>query len=240
VKKSKILGVIGGMGSVATAYIFNRIIELTPAHVDQKYIETFIHNNTRIPDRTQGILFGGESPLKELERSIYVINKLEVDNIILACITSHYFIPQLQLISEAEIIDGVKEAAKHIKVKYPTIKRAGILASTGAIRVSIFQKQLKAYGIEAVIMNETDQERYFTEPIYQKWGIKAGNFDGVPRKRIMTATEILRKNGADAIIAGCSEIPLVLDTDDLDVPLIDTIDILIKTAIDRCRLPNEL
>ena len=78
----KKLGIIGGMGSVAASYIFNRIIELAPAQTDQEYIEIFIHNNTAIPDRTQGILLDGESPLPELKRSISLLNDMNVDYII--------------------------------------------------------------------------------------------------------------------------------------------------------------
>ena len=234
----KKLGIIGGMGSVAASYIFNRIIELTPAKTDQEYIEIFIHNNTAIPDRTQGVLFGGESPLPELRRSISLLNDINVDYIILACMTSHYFIPQLQLNSKAIIIDGIDETVRYIKKRLHGNKNIGIIASLGAIKISIFQKVLDRYGLKAITLSEKDHEKYFTEPIYKDWGIKAGNIHGKPADRLHRAAELLVSLGAETIILGCSELPLVFKDKDFLVPLIDSVEILCKVSINKCLNSN--
>jgi len=230
----KKLGIIGGMGSVAAAHVFRRLVELTPAHTDQEYIETIIHNNTRIPDRTQGILFGEESPLPELKRSVELLNNVGADYIIFACMTSHYFISKLQEFSKAKLIDGVEETAIHIKNQRPEINKIGLIASTGAIKISIFQKRFHSFGIKTITMDDENQEKYFTEPIYEDWGIKAGNTTGKPKERLLRAVAILVESGAEAIVAGCSELPLVLTQKDFSIPLIDSIDILAKAAINRC------
>lgn len=228
------LGIVGGMGSVAAVYFFRRLVELTPAHTDQDYIETFLHNNTSIPDRTQGILYGGKSPLPELKRSVAILNDMGADFIVFACMTSHYFIPELQKSSKAILIDGIAETSTYIRNELCHVRRAGILASTGAVKTGVFQKALKEAGIESLVLDDDDQEKYFMQPIYEPWGIKVGNTGARPRKRLERGAQILVDKGADAVIAGCSELPLVLKQERMSFPLVDTIDVLLISAIDRC------
>ena len=148
--------------------------------------------------------------------------------------TSHYFIDQLQAESKAELIDGIKATAEHVKNSIPGIKTVGIIASTGAIKIAIFQKQFQELGINTVILNDEHQKQFFTDPIYESWGIKAGNIKGKPKELINQAVDKLVSLGAEAIIAGCSELPLVLKPEELEVPMVDSIDILVDSAIKRC------
>jgi len=230
----KRLGIIGGMGPVATSYFFSRLVQLTSAKTDQEYIETFIHNNSQVPDRTEGILHGKESPLPQLKRSVALLNDVGVDYIVFACITAHYFIPELQKSSKAKIIDGIVETARYIKDRLDHVKKVGILASTGTLKVGIFQNKLGYMGIESILLNDKDQQMYFMDPVYQDWGIKAGNTTGQPMEMMLKGADILLEQGSEAIIAGCTEVPLVVRQRDLPVPLIDTIEIIVKAAIDQC------
>ena len=222
------------MGSVAAAYLFKRIVELTPTSVDQEYIETIVHNNIRVPDRTKGILYGGESPLPELLRSTEFLNTAGVDYIVIACMTSHHFVQELRKESKAIIIDAIEETVIHVAEKYPGIKKAGVLASTGAIKLGLFQNKLSARGIESVILNDSDQKTHFMDPIYEDWGIKAGFVTGKPKERFVEAVEILRKSGAEALVAGCSELPLVLKRQELSIPMIDANEIMAVRAVELC------
>lgn len=233
-KERKKLGIIGGMGSVAAVYFFKRFVELTPAQRDQDYIETFLHNNTSIPDRTQGILYSGESPYPELKRSVTVLNNMGADFIVFACMTSHYFISDLQKSSKAILINGITETVGYIRDNLHYVRKAGILASTGAIKMGIFQEALADAGIIPVILDDDDQEKYFMQPIYEPWGIKAGNIGANPRNRLERGAHILVEKGADVVIAGCSELPLILKQERLSFPLVDTIDILLMSAIRCC------
>lgn len=226
------LGIIGGMGSVAAAYFFKRLIELTPAEIDQDYIETFVHNNTSVPDRTAGILDGKPSPLPELKRSVAILNRMGANYILLACMTSHYFVEELQKDSEAVIIDGIEETARQCSES--GFRRVGVMGSTGTVKLGLFKQRLAEVGIEAVQLSDADQLRYFTEPIYADWGIKAGHIAGKPTDRLVKGAQILIDAGAEAVVAGCSELPLVYGPDTFSVPLVDAIDVLLKVAINRC------
>lgn len=231
------LGVIGGMGSVAGADFVSRLTALTPAKADQDYIEVFLHNNARIPDRSEALLRGGPSPVPELRRSVALCDRFGADYIVLACVTAHAFIPELQPITQAEILDGVRLTVDHLVHRHPEVKRAGILASSGNLEVGLFQRPLQAAGITPVLFDADEQQRYFTEPIYAPWGIKSGHVDGRPRERFLQGAQRLVERGAQAILGGCSEIPLILRPSDLPVPLINTMDILCLTAMERCLGP---
>lgn len=230
----KKLGIVGGMGSVAAGYFFKRLIELTPAKTDQEYIEAFVHNNTRVPDRTQGILHGGDSPLQELKRSVALLNNVGVDYIILACMTSHYFLEALQRDSRAELIDAVAVTARAVRNRFPHINKVGILASTGAIRGGVFQAKFSALGIDTVTLNDDDQESCFMEPIYEDWGIKAGNKGERIYERLIQGMKTLQSQGAEVIVAGCTELPLAIGQAGSPLPLVDGIDAVIESAIEKC------
>ena len=230
----KKLGIVGGMGAVAAAYFFKRLVELTPATTDQEYIETFLHNNSAVPDRTKGILYGGPSPLPELQRSVAILDSMGADILLFACMTSHYFIPELRKSARAEIVDGIAATVEHILGRAPSVRKVGVLASSGALGAGLFQRELEKIGVQPVTLSAGDQETYFMEPIYKEWGIKAGHYTGEPRERFLRAVELLLAAGAEAVIAGCSEVPLVLRQADLSVPLYDAIDIMLLKAIGLC------
>ena len=233
-KTKKKLGIIGGMGSVTAAYTFKRIIELTPAKTDQDYIEIFLHNNSCVPDRTQGILFNGSNPIPELTRSIHLLNETHADYIIFACITSHFYIPKLLAHTNAIIIDAIQETARFIHEKHGGFKKIGIIASTGTLQSGIFHRALEAYDFEGVILKPGDQKTYFMEPVYSEWGIKAGHIHGEPTYRLKKAVRILADMGAQAVISGCTEVPLVIKPEDFELPIVDVIDIMAKVSINKC------
>lgn len=226
------LGIIGGMGSVAAAHFFKRLVELTPAKTDQDYIETFLYNNSQIPDRTAGLLYGQPSPLPELIRSIELLNRVGVDYIVLACLTSHYFMPQLREHSKAAILDGIALTAE--RCRDLGLQKVGVMATNGTTKLGLFQEQLHKLGINALVMNDADQEKYFTEPVYAPWGIKAGTVTGLPKERVHTGAQILIDAGAEAIIAGCTELPLVMAPAEFSVPLIDAVEVLLEHTIRQC------
>jgi aspartate racemase len=230
----KKLGMIGGMGSLAAAYTFDRIIKLTPAATDQEHIEIFVHNNNHIPDRTRGILYGGPDPLPELKRSVSLLNSMYVDYIILACMTSHYYIETMQQHSRAEVINALAETAEYTHRRYPKLRTVGLLATTGSIKLNIFQKEFEKRNIRTVVFDDDEQKTYFMDPVYAPWGIKAGFTSGKPQELMREAAAQLVAKGAEAVVAGCTEVPLVLSQKDMPVPFLDTIDILAEAAIEKC------
>jgi aspartate racemase len=233
-KMDKILGVIGGMGPEAGAQFFYSLVKAKHAKTDQDNIEIFLHNNTKIPDRTNAILGIGPSPVPELLRSAKILQKSGAHFIIVPCITSHYFLDEVQKIISIPIINVVKECVKHVVECYSTIDNIGILATTGTINSQLFNKEFHKFGKIIIYPTEREQEKNVMRAIYGPNGIKAGNTGSKPKKLIVDIVNKLIKRGAQCIVAGCTEIPLVISQRDFDIPIINPMEQAINIALKKC------
>ena len=232
--RRKILGIIGGMGTVATAHFFNRLVAATPADCDQDYLEVILHNNNHVPDRTAALLKKGDDPRPELLRSCRLLDAAGVDLIVIACITSHAYLDDLQAATRTRIIDPLAETVRHCRRQWPDRRRVGVMATTGSLCSGIFHRACADADLELICFEGADQEHHVMEPIYSDWGVKAGHTTGLARERLVAAGRLLVDRGADLVIAGCTEIPVVVREGDLSVPLVDVTEVLVQRAIEIC------
>jgi aspartate racemase len=216
----KTIGILGGMGPEATAYFFRLLIKNTEAACDQEHIPVLIWNNPKIPPRTDAILQKGRSPLPLLLEGINILEKGGAGLIVMPCITAHYYAPQLQARAKAPFVNLLDESLGYAKKNIPGIKKAGLVASSGTVASKLFHKTFEKAGIEVISPGSAEQQR-IQNAIFGKKGIKAGSTTGAPRKAIIAAARRLIRRGAEAIIAGCTEVPLVLEPKDISVPLIE-------------------
>ena len=230
----KKLGIIGGMGPDATVYMFNKIVKKTGARKDQDHIEIFIHNNTKVPDRTDAILYNGVSPLEELLRSASILEKMGADIIIMPCITAHYYFLDIQETINVPIINAIEESVLYIKDHILNINKVGIIATTGTVKSQLFQKSLQQRGLNPIVLADSLQNDWVMSAIYGKDGIKAGCKTENVKQKLLHAVDYLIECGAESIVAGCTEIPLVLSQNDFDIPFIDPLEILAEIACKKC------
>jgi len=219
----KIIGIIGGMGPEATADLYLKIIKNTKAKKDQDHFRVIIDSNVKIPDRTQAILHNGEDPTPYLIQTAKNLDKLSVDVACIPCITAHYFYEAVQESVSFKIINIIEEVVEYIKKYYPNIRKVGILSTTGTIKTELFNQYLKDYTI--VYPTTEIQEKNVMKAIYGEKGIKSGGEPEYARKLLVEAGEKVISRGAEVIIAGCTEIGLVLDKDSFDVETLDLLEI---------------
>jgi aspartate racemase len=124
---------------------------------------------------------------------------------------------------------------QYLKTKWKRISKVGLLATTGTIQTGLFQKALSHTGIKVVLPDPEIQENWVMEAIYGKQGIKVMGPSGNSKHLILKVSEKLVHLGAQAIVAGCTEVPLVLKEGDLSVPVIDPISILARAAIEKAQ-----
>jgi aspartate racemase len=226
----KVIGILGGMGPEATLELFHRIILNTPAEGDRDHLHVVIVSNPKVPDRTAAILAGGESPVPAMAAGIKALARAGADFVVIPCVSAHYFIEELRRESALPILSMFDVTVGYIRRQRLMMNMVGLLGTTGTIRGGRFSEHLAASGIYTLTPAPADQERIMAA-IY---AIKAGA-RGEERARIRKeVTEIALKlvmQGAHGIIAGCTEIPLVLACEDLPVPLLDTLQILARSAI---------
>lgn len=227
----KIIGIIGGMGPEATASLFVKIIKATRADKDQDHFRIIIDNNPKIPDRTAAILGRGESPVPAIVKTAKNLEKMGAEIALLPCNTSHYFFDEIQSRLNIPVINMIAGLADHISRVYPHIKKAGLLATTGTIKTGLYQKYMP--DLQILYPCPVTQEEKVMRAIYGENGIKAGNTSEEPMLLLKQAAGELIAAGAELIIAGCTEIGLVLKPEHISKPLLDPMDIVAKTVAGR-------
>lgn len=228
----KTIGILGGMGPEATAYFFNLIIKSTNAAKDQEHIPILIWNNPKIPPRTEAILYGGPSPLPLLIEGVKILEKGGAGLIVMPCITAHYFARQIARRAKVPFVNLLDESLRFAKKRIPGMKKAGLVASSGTVKSRLFHKTFEKNGIE-IITPEPNEQRKVMDAIFGNSGIKAGFTTGRPRTTVVRIARRLIERGAEAVIAGCTEVPLVLKENDISVPLIEPMKIGALTCIKK-------
>ncbi|MGB2783825.1 MAG: amino acid racemase [Atribacterota bacterium] len=227
----KIIGILGGMGPEATIDLFYKIIKFTPAEKDQDHLRIIIDNNPKIPDRTTAILGKGEDPLPALQQSACNLEKAGADFIIIPCNTAHYFLPRIQESVNIPIINMIEETAREVRKRFLLIQKIGLLASMGVYKVKIYNHFFQKFEIEVIFPDKENQEKIM-KVIY---AVKAGDLSNKVKKDILIVSQNLIDKGAEAIIAGCTEIPLILKDGDVLVPIIDPTQVLASIAVQKAR-----
>lgn len=229
-QRVKTIGIIGGMGPEATNLLCQLITALTPAACDQQHIPVLTFNNPAIPNRGQAIYQAGDSPLPELVRTARVLEGAGADFLLMPCITAHFYLEPLQAALSIPIVDMVQITVQFIAANYPTLKKIGVIGSTATLKSGLYDRFLHANACKSVLPNDALQAAVMNA-IFGEAGIKAGFSDG-PREELLLAAQELVENGAQAIIAGCTEVSLVLRDGDLSVPIIDSLKILAARAVE--------
>ena len=201
----KTLGIIGGMGSLATADLFRKIVENTKADKDQEHLRVLVDNNPQIPDRTAAILYGGENPLPYLEKSAKGLIAQGAEALLLPCNTAHYFRPALQERVGVPVLDMLRLTAAALKERGVTL--AGILATAGTVQSGLYQEVMAEAGISLVLPEPFEQEAMMSL-IYD--GVKAGRAD-YDSSAVVAAAERMLSAGAETVILGCTELPVAKD-----------------------------
>jgi len=211
----KTIGIIGGMGPLATADLFEKIVGHTKAACDQEHLHVVIDSNTNIPDRTAALLHGGADPLPELVKSAGRLEKMGADVLIMPCNTAHNYYDGIAAAVSVPVLHMVRLTAQALVER--GVKKAGLLATDGTVRTGIYQKSFAGSGVELLTPDEAGQ-RAVMEMIYQ--GVKAGDmaFDAQPARQAM---ERLLAAGAEVLILGCTELPLAVKLYGIALPAVD-------------------
>nr|WP_255532942.1 amino acid racemase [Polynucleobacter sp. CS-Odin-A6] len=217
------VGVLGGMGPLATVDFMTKVIESTPASCDQDHIPLIVSCIPQIPDRTQAYKGEGASPLSELIANAKRLVDADAQVIAIACNTAHLWFEQLEKavpIPIIHIVDSAIEAIYKIGSSRPVV---GLLATEATISSGLYVDRgnsiLRAQCKELAWLLPSPKE-------ISEWvmpaitSIKEGNLK-VGHALLIKAANALKDRGATAIIMGCTEIPLVLRSSDIDVPLVD-------------------
>lgn len=225
------LGIVGGLGPLATAYYYELLTQMTDVRFDQDHLEIHIHSCPQIPDRTSYILdHHNQNPLPLLTEIAKGLQDQGVDYITIPCITAHYFHDELTSQLNVPVIHLVEEVCLYLKRK--NIDCVGIMATNGTVESQLFQKVLDKYQICYVVPNQSLQEDVM-HLIYQN--VKVGQ--SIEMERFQRVSNYLKGEGAQTIILGCTELSIVKKEKHLDESYLDAMELLSAVALTKCHKP---
>lgn len=224
----KKLGVIGGLGPMATAYFLQLLVEMNDAGTDQEHIEILLHSKPQIPDRTQFILgLSGEDPLPQMAEIGRSLAGQGAELIAIPCITAHYFQEKLEAETGVPIVDTIRETV--LCLQEAGVDRVGVMATDGTIGSGLFQRALSGAGIECILPDRESQHTVM-DIIYQE--VKAGN--PVDIAAFHQVAEGLSARGAQTILLACTELSLVKRDFPLGDGFLDVLEVLARAAVRSC------
>ena len=222
---SKVLGVIGGMGPAATVAFLERVQALTPAQGDADHIRVVMDLNPQVPDRNTR---SGEAEVV-LGQMAARLAAAGAQVMAMPCNTAHAQARGIRAVCEAQglsFIDMIAATADAAVVA--GVERIGVLATPGGER--LYRAALAARGVEAVLLDGADREA-FMGLVY---GVKRGDVGEAARAGMLRLAGVLADAGAQALIAGCTEVPLLLRAEDAPVALTDSAEVLARVCVGAC------
>jgi aspartate racemase len=229
----KILGVLGGMGPLASAHFMLRLTLLTPAERDQEHIPAVLWSDPRVPDRTAGKLGGGADPLPWLLRGVRGLRQAGCGAIAIPCNTAHGWYDEMAA-EGVPVLHIVHSAAVALR-KVASEGIVGVMGTAGTLAMRLYQDRLERQGWRCIVPTEAEMATRVTPAIAEVKANRVSEAYG-PLAEVVQA---LAARGASAVVLGCTEIPLGIQAGDwrsLDVPLVDSIDALALAAIAWARM----
>lgn len=219
---SLILGVLGGMGPAATVDFLMKLQALTPAERDQDHIRTIVDINPQVPDRNDPLA----KPGPVLAEMAGALQGAGAEVLAITCNTAHAYADLISRSSGLPLIDMITTAS--VAARDTGARRAGVLGTRQALK--LYREYLAAQGMGMVTLEPARQE-VFMGLIHR---IKGGDLGREVRAEMAALSADLAANGAETIIAGCTEAPLVLEPGSIRLPFIDASETLARRCVAVC------
>lgn len=225
-----LVGVIGGVGPLATAYFLDKVVRLTAAERDQDHLDMVVFDHAGIPDRTAFVL--GEStedPGPVMADDGRRLEAFGADFLVLPCNTAHSFTDEIARAVSVPVVSIIEETVAAARRRVAPLVSVGLLATSGTVASGVYQRALASHGVTAVLPDDADQAAVMTI-IYQQ--VKAGRPVDVALLRAVTDRLVAR--GAQVVVLGCTELSVVAEDEGLLAePLyVDSLDVLARRTIE--------
>jgi aspartate racemase len=226
------LGVVGGVGPAATVDFMDKVVRLTAARRDQDHIKMVVEQNPQIPDRTANLIGRGEDPTIALLATCMRLKADGADAVAIPCNTAHAYVDRIQPYLGIPIINMLTEVVRHIRSTQGDVQRVGLLATSGTVDTGVYRGVVEAAGLSLVVP-EASMQAQVMDVIYGEQGVKAGFTSGLCSRQLVEAIAHLRARGAQVIVLGCTELPLVALPDPVhrDMVLVDPTAILAARCV---------
>lgn len=215
-----LLGVLGGMGPLATVSFYRTLVELTPASCDQEHLRTLIWSDPTIPDRSSALLGDGISPLRQLRAGVALLESAGANMIAIPCNTAHAFVPALRQETSVPIIDMVRATVADCAAQLPSGGVIGVLATRGTQQGKLYDLAARELGVRVRYPTEREQGLLVDRAIAM---VKGGQDLPGAGALVSESTHRLMDAGAGVVVGACTEIPVAAEAATERVPLVDSL-----------------
>ncbi|ONF97768.1 cysteate racemase [Sphingomonas jeddahensis] len=226
------VGVLGGMGPAATIDFMAKVLRHSQAGAarEQDNVRLIVDSNPALPDRNAAIAGTGPSPAPMLAEMARGLAAAGADVLVMPCNAAHAFADAVIAATPLPFLHLIEEAVDTVARSHPAARRIGVLAVAGAVEAQLYERALAARSLLPVVPDPTARAAFMAAI----WQIKASDL-AAGRDGVLAAAMRLVEQGAEVVVAGCTEVPLVLGPADLAVPLIDTVDVLARRTVEVAR-----
>ncbi|MFA5569598.1 MAG: amino acid racemase [Trueperaceae bacterium] len=227
-----ILGILGGLGPAATVDFYAKLVAATPALTDQDHLHVIIDADPSVPNRNEAVAGTGPSPAPQLAAMAVRLEAAGAEALFMVCNAAHAFAGAITSAVGVPLVSIVDETVDATLAAAPNARRVGVLAAAGAQDARLYATAFAARGV-GVLEPVGERRDRFMSLLYR---VKAGETGTGVREAMLALARELTDDGAEAIVAGCTEVPLVLNADDLaaaglSAPLVSSTDALVAAAV---------
>ena len=202
-----LLGVLGGMGPLATVDFLSKLIEETPAERDQDHIPLIAYSVPQIPDRPAAILRNGPSPLPAMLEGVRVLKQAGAIAIAIPCNTAHYWYDDIARAAAVPVLHIADAACDALERHDVHAERVGLMGTDGTIAAGFLQSRLRSRSVTPVLNTPEEQAQCVLPAIA---AVKAHDLDRA-QTLAHSAFEALERRGAQAVILACTELPIAIE-----------------------------
>lgn len=229
-QQQPLLGILGGMGPLATVDFLDKLTRLTPARRDQDHMPWMTLSQPGMPDRSQAIRNGDDGPLPWLVDGVNWLAGQGAQLIVIPCNTSHYWYDRVQAACPVPIVHIADAALVELRAMLP--QHAGpvaVLGTRGMIQAGIYDSRLAAAGYAMATLSDAEQAM-----VDKVIAAVKGGMVSIARDEMRELEGLLRKKGARLVILACTELPLAYEKrSDIALPAIDSSLALAREALRR-------
>lgn len=221
-------GVLGGLGPLATAQFLMAVLDNTEVMVEQDHVDLIVSQRSSTPDRTAAIMGTGPSPAPRMAADAAMLEAAGAAFIVIPCNTASNFLDSVEEAVDIPVVAIVDETVQAVKARVPGARRMALMATDGTIRSCVYQQAAADRGLEVILPSE-DLQRRIMAMIYE--GVKVGL--PVPEAELLACVEELRAIGADAVVAGCTEISvLCAQYSPMPPYVVDSLEVLARRTVE--------
>ena len=222
---------MGGMGPGATVDFMAKVIALTASARDQDHVHMIVDQDPTIPNRQTAIASGNDDVSGPLTAMAQRLERAGADFLVMVCNTAHVFIDGVREHTSIPFISIIDETIAEIERRAPEAETVGIMATDGCLDTRIYHDAVEATGRTAIQPDEAG----VADLMSLITAVKSGDESEAVAAGMQAVAHALVDRGADVIIGGCTEIPIVFEGEGFPVPVVSSTNVLAARTIELAR-----